>query len=111
MTGIRQLFALLAGLLICGCFIAAKAPTAAKQYDYITLVQDGETLNVSSTPDHFEQLRTKLDKSGYRGNFSLLFTKVNEYEAQGYELVENNALTVGSNGYLINYVMLRRPKQ
>jgi hypothetical protein len=40
----------------------------------------------------------------------LLFAKVNKYEAQGYELVENNAISVGSTGSLGNYVMLRRPK-
>jgi hypothetical protein len=102
---------LLAGLLICYCFLAAKAPMAAKQYDYVTITQTGEFLKIASTPDHFEQSRTKLDKSGYYGNFSPLFAKVNEYEAQGYELVENNTLAIGSTGDLINYVMLRRPKQ
>jgi hypothetical protein len=102
---------LVAGLLICYCFLAAKGPTAAKQYDYVTIVQEGEFLRISSTPDHFEQPRTKMNINGYRGNFSLLFTKVNEYEAQGYELVENTALALGSENNLVNYVMLRRPKQ
>jgi hypothetical protein len=106
-----HLLTLLTGLLICYCFMAAKAPAAVKQYDYVTITQAGEFLKISSTPDHFEQSRIKLDKSGYYGNFSPLFAKVNEYEAQGYELVENNALGIGTTSDLVNYVMLRRPKQ
>ncbi|MGI4835068.1 MAG: hypothetical protein ACRYFK_16570 [Janthinobacterium lividum] len=108
---VTYLLTLAAGLLACYGFLAAKAPLAAKQYDYVTLTQTGETLRISSTPDHFETQRTKLDKSGYEGNYSLLFSKVNEYEAQGYELFENNALAVGSGGLYSNYVLLRRPKQ
>lgn len=98
---------LLAGLLICFCFLAAKAPMAAKQYDYVTITQVGGSLKIASTPDHFEQLRVKVEGDG---NFGSLLTKINEYEAQGYELVNSNAFPTGSNGYMCDYVMLRRPK-
>jgi hypothetical protein len=106
-----HLLTLLAGLLICYCFLAAKAPMAAKQYDYVTITQAGEELRIASAPDHYEVLRDKTVKSGYYGNFSPLLTKVNEYEAQGYELFENTANSFGASGALYNYVMLRRPKQ
>jgi hypothetical protein len=102
---------LLLGLLICYSFLAATSPAATKQYEYLTITQSGDELDISSPPDHFEQTRHKLTKNGYNGNFSLLFAKVNEYEAQGYELVENTALSSGASGALLNYVMLRRLKQ
>ena len=105
------LLTLFFGLLACYAFMAARAPLAGKQYDYVTITQVGEYLNISTTPDHYERLRTKLDKTGFDGNFNLLFAKANEYEAQGYELVNNTALSAGSNGALFNYVMLRRPRQ
>ena len=105
------LLTLFFSLLACYAFVAARAPLAGKQYDYVTLVQRGEYLKISSTPDHFEEQRIKLDKSGYEGNFNPLFAKVNEYEAQGYELVENTGLTFGPGGAFASYVMLRRPRQ
>lgn len=103
--------ALLVGLLVCCSFLAAKSPTAPKQYEYLTITQMGDEIDISSPPDRFEQSRHKLTKNGYNGNFSLLFAKVNEFEAQGYELVENTALSSGGSGVLLNYVMLRRLKQ
>jgi hypothetical protein len=105
------LLTLLAGLLICYCFMAAKAPMAAKQYDYVTITQVGDVLRIASAPDHYDELRDKTVKDGYYGNFSRLLAKVNEYEAQGYELVENMALSRGDSGALNNYVLMRRPKQ
>lgn len=100
---------LLLGLLVCYGFLAATSPVTPKQYEYLTITQAGDELDISSPPDHFEQTRHKLMKNGYNGNFSVLFAKVNEYEAQGYELVENTALA--SPVGLANYVMLRRLKQ
>ncbi|MGI4870674.1 MAG: hypothetical protein ACRYFX_05780 [Janthinobacterium lividum] len=110
---LSYLLTLLAGVLLCGGLLAAKSPAAAKQYDYVTITQRGEVLKISSTPDHFEEQHVKLDRSqsGYEGNFSFLFAKVNEYEGQGYELVENTGLSLGPSGALVSYVMLRRPKQ
>ena len=105
------LLTLLAGLLICCCFIAAKAPLTTKQYDYVTITQLGEELRIASTPDHYEVLRDKKVRDGYFGNFSQLFAKVNEYEAQGYELVSNTTSGYGAGNALSNYVMLRRAKQ
>jgi hypothetical protein len=102
---------LLAGLLICYGFLAAKAPMATKQYDYVTITQVGDELRIASAPNHYEELRDKTVKDGSYGNFSPLLTKVNEYEAQGYELVENTAMSRGDSGLLVNYVLLRRPKQ
>jgi hypothetical protein len=101
---------LLAGLLICYCFLAAKAPMAAKQYDYVTITQVGDELRIASAPNHYEVLRDKTIKDGYNGNFSPLLTMVNEYEAQGYELFENTMSSYGATGALHNYVLLRRPK-
>lgn len=106
-----HLLTLLAGLLICYCFLAAKAPIATKQYEYVTITQTGDFLRIASAPDHYEELRDKTVKDSYSGNFSRLLAKVNEYEAQGYELVENTAMSRGDSGLLVNYVLLRRPKQ
>ena len=61
----------LAGLLVCFCFLAAKAPLVAKQYDYVTITQLGSSLRISSTPDYFELLSVKVDQ-GSEGNFSAL---------------------------------------
>ena len=47
-----QLLTLLVGLLVCCCFIAAKAPMVAKQYDYVTIMQAGEELRIASAPNH-----------------------------------------------------------
>jgi hypothetical protein len=106
------LLTLLAGLLTCCCFIAAKAPTAAKQYDYVTLTQVVDQLEVASTPNKFERIKAKKDTKAFDHDFNALFNKVSELEAQGYELVENT-LTPYSNGNTVsrNYVLMRRPKQ
>ncbi|GEM_PF-2137496 len=104
------LLTLLAGLFICGCFMAAKAPAAPKQYDYVTLTQVDDQLEISSTSAKYENVRFKKDSRGYDNNYTALLSKVTELEGQGYEVVENNVFGLGSNYAPRNYMLLRKPK-
>jgi hypothetical protein len=105
------LLTLLAGLLICGAFIAAKAPAAATQYDFISVVQVDDHLEISSTSAKFEDVKFKKDTRGLDNNFTALLSKVSELQGQGYELVGNSVFGLGSNYAARNYMLLRRPKQ
>jgi uncharacterized protein involved in exopolysaccharide biosynthesis len=93
------LFAL--GLLLVGSLIAAKFPTATKQYDYVSIVQISTQLQISGNQQPFQAIKIKETKYN---DYQELFRKVNEFEAQGYELVESN-----TNGYSC-YTLLRIPK-
>jgi hypothetical protein len=103
-------FTLLAGLLICYCFIAAKSPTATQQYDYIAITQKDDLLEISSTSSKFESVKFKKKSKGYASDFSALLNKVNELEKQGYKLVQNNVYPISSSYVPNNYMILRKPK-
>jgi hypothetical protein len=102
------LFAL--ALLLLGSLIAAKFPTATKQYDYVTVVQSSHDnrLSVSTGPTKFEETKYKLDNGKGDANFTPALRKVEELEAQGYELVTNSTHSIGV--FPSSYFLLRRPK-
>ncbi len=105
------LLTLLFGLLICGCFIAAKAPVAAMQYDYVALTQFDNYLQVATAPDNLQDIKVDTKHRGSDGNVGFLLAKVNELEAQGYELVQQSTYMPSPNSYVRHYMLLRRPKQ
>jgi hypothetical protein len=98
-------------LLVAGGIIAAKAPAEPKRYDYVSLVLTGGDLRISTEAGQFDVADTKTTGKyrNYSYNFTPLLSKINELEAQGYELVDSNSFseTVGSARM---YALLRRPK-
>jgi hypothetical protein len=108
---LTPLLTLLLGLAVCYGFMAAKAPLAGKQYDYVTLIQSNNELQISTPPDKYEKINLKLSTNVYESNYGPLFAKVNELEAQGYELVNSNVFARGGDVVSRNYVLLRRPRQ
>jgi hypothetical protein len=104
-----KLLILLLALLIGGSIIAAKAPAEHKQYDYVTIVQIFDDLHITNGPN-FETVSLKGNKRRSIYQFSSLFAKVNEFEAQGYEVLQNSVYTAGDGTYPRNYVLMRKPK-
>jgi hypothetical protein len=100
------LFAL--ALLLVGSLIAAKFPAATKQYDYVTVVQQYNDMRVTTGPTKFEASTSKQEGDKNYYNFTPALKKVEELEAQGYEIVTNEFQVVGA--YPTNYFLLRRPK-
>jgi hypothetical protein len=45
--------------LACYAFIAAKAPAAGKQYDYVALTQNYDNLQIAIAPDNLESIKVK----------------------------------------------------
>lgn len=77
----------------------------ATGYEYVTIVQTELTLNVSGTNLEYQWEKNKL-KSGL--DFSLALKKVQEFETQGWELVEN---TVAGEAATRNYFLLRKKRE
>ncbi|RZK28609.1 MAG: hypothetical protein EOO63_10885 [Hymenobacter sp.] len=101
------LLTLLLGLVACYGFLAAKAPTpAAKVYDYVGLTYSGAYLQIATAPDKLESVKIKTEHNLYDGNVGPLLAKANEFEAQGYELIDQTAYISG--GIAGHYMLLRR---
>ena len=106
-----KLLALLLSLLVAGSLIAAKAPAEPKRYDYVSIVLTGADLRISTGADKFDVVDTKTTGKyrNYSYNLTPLLGKINEFEAQGYELVESNSFAE-SPGSARTYALLRRAK-
>jgi hypothetical protein len=99
------------GLLLAGGILAAKSPTESKQYDYVTVTQIGNNnLLVTTGPHKAEGFDVKQEGPRSSYNFTPLLSKVAEFEAQGYELVENQMSPNSTTAQLTNYVLMRKPK-
>jgi hypothetical protein len=110
LTPFRKLV-FLAGLCCAGGLIAANAPTAGKQYDYVSIVQRADELQISNSQAAYQEIKTTEDRVKAReSNYTALFRKMNEFEAQGYELVENTVYTLGEGAIPRNYILMRRPR-
>jgi hypothetical protein len=103
-----KLLTLLLALLITGGILAAKAPAEPKQYDYVTIIQMRGGLRITSGNNKFDVV--DLDRNLKTGNFIQILGKVNEFEAQGYELVENVLLDPEQGENVRNYFLLRKAK-
>lgn len=103
----RSLLPYAFGLLLAGGIAAAKSPAESKQYDYVTVVQHGNRLSVTSGAEKFEELEVAQAGKKDFFNFSPLLKKISELESQGYELVEND---YSASQIFTNYVLLRKPK-
>jgi hypothetical protein len=104
-----KLLVLLLGLLIGGGLLAAKAPAEPKQYSYVSLLQINNYLYISNGAA-FEEISVKGKKNKIDFDFAPLFEKVNEFEAQGYELMQNTVHSPEVQASIRNYVLMRRPK-
>lgn len=102
-----KLLVLLLALLVGGGIIAAKEHAEPRQYDYVTIIQMRGALRISSGSNKFDIVDVANLKTG---NFTAILGKVNEFEAQGYELVENMALDPEQGENVRNYFLLRKAK-
>jgi hypothetical protein len=100
-----KLVVLLLALLVAGGIIAAKAPTEARQYDYVSLMQEYNIVYVTQGTAKYERIKVDSEAGTKLGNLEPLFIKINEFEGQGYELVSSNAFADNRQ-----QVLLRRPK-
>ncbi|MDO7847414.1 hypothetical protein Q5H92_13675 [Hymenobacter sp. M29] len=105
-----KLLILLLTLLIGGGIIAAKTPTDSKQYLYISIVQVDNELMITNESGKFESVSVKATKEKNDYHFAPLFAKINAYEAQGYEVFQNNVFTIGQGTIPRNYVLMRKAK-
>jgi hypothetical protein len=107
----RSLLPYAFGLLLAGGIVAAKAPTADKQYDYVTLEKVGYRLYISEGDEKYEE--TKL-KDAFKDvhHYGPLYKLVNAYEAKGYEVFSSNVVgySASSGTTVANFVLLRKPK-
>lgn len=96
--------------------MAAKFPENNKQYEYVSIVQSNNDLSVAISNAKFETInvKDKKEKSWSAGisDFRPLFEKINEFEALGYEVIENNMFGAGGGGnsFPMNYILMRKAK-
>lgn len=97
---------LILAVILITVLMAAKIPETNKQYEYVSLVQDPGTLRITIGSSKYEtiDIRDKIEKWG---DYKLLFQKVDEFQALGYEVVENNVFVTTTWS---NYILMRRAK-
>ena len=105
-------FLLLALVLVLGSFLVAfsNAKTESKGlYEYVTIAQinPGEVVISEQGKDlRIVKVETK-PKSSY--DFRTIYTEVNKYEMEGWELFDTN--TAVNTAFYVNSFLLRRKKQ
>lgn len=92
--------------------MAAKFPENSKQYDYVSIVQGSYNDLIVTQSTKCEIINIKDKKEKYWEDFRPLFEKINEFEALGFEVLENNCFGAGGGGNIAaqNYVLMRKAK-
>ena len=85
-------------------------------YEYVSIVQEGNYIyeTKSGEEENFETINFKKEYGGQSFNYTPLFKRIEKYEKEGYEVINNN-FTPSSKGnlnlfYYFNYVLMRRKK-
>ena len=105
-----KLLILLLAVFITGGIIAAKAPVAPRQYDYVTVFFEYGRLFITTGPNRFEELEAKPAGKNSINNLTPLLGKISVLEAEGYELVETHIFAPGSLNNTRSFALLRKPR-
>ena len=85
-------------------------PGNGEQYDYATIVFRGD-LHISHTGTAFVEVDVKQREMENSFDYTPTLKKVQEYEAQGWEMVQNNMTYSGGDiGKGVLYFLMRKRK-
>jgi len=82
-----------------------------KTYEYLSISQSYKTLAITKGTELHEEIKLQDVKTNDRWDFRPLFSKVEQFESEGWEVISTNQHSVFSQGVLpVMHFMLRREK-
>jgi hypothetical protein len=81
-----------------------------QKYEYITLIQGANRIEVSNSSGSYETFNAKQEGAKDLSDFSPILKRITKLEEEGWELFSNNVYTHGEGINPYNYVLMRRKK-